>query len=419
MKSVSMVLFAGVVGCASFQPLSAADAVTYKEKVLWSFGNGTDGQYPAAGLLDANGTFYGTTAGGGVYGDGTVFALDPDTDAETVLYFFCIKGEFCLDGSFPGSNLISVKGNLYGTTEAGGNCQGGSGGGTVFSLDPATGKEKVHYSFCGTSGGFLPIAGLLDVEGTFYGTTDVGGAHDFGTAFAFNRKTRTETVLYSFCSLQKAPEQCLDGQNPAPALINVNGTLYGTTVAGGADYTGCDNAGCGTVYSLDPNTGAETILHSFTGSPDGRSPEAGLIEVNGILYGTTFWGGGTGCTIGNGCGTVFSLDLSTGTETVLYTFCSQTNCADGAEPAASLIAVNGTLYGTTQTGGAGKDGTVFSIDPTTGAETVLYSFCSQLNCADGANPGASLIAMNGKLYGTTAAGGAYRYGTVFELKQKR
>lgn len=417
MKAALMPLCAAIIACAGIQPVSAA--VTYKEKVLWSFGSGTDGQYPSASLTQLNGTFYGTTAGGGIYGDGTAFTLDPTTSTEKVLYTFCLKGEYCLDGSFPGSNLISVKGNLYGTTEAGGICQGGSGGGTVFSLDPATGKEKVHYSFCGASGGFLPVAGLLDVNGTFYGTTDVGGANDFGTAFAFDRKTGTQTLLYSFCSRQKAPEQCLDGQNPAPALINVNGTLYGTTVAGGADYMGCDNAGCGTVYALDPGTGTETVVYSFVGGTDGRAPEAGLIAANGTLYGTTNWGGGTGCYAGTGCGIVFSVDPGTGTETVLYTFCSQADCADGAEPAGSLIAANGILYGTTQAGGAGKGGTVFSIDPSTGTETVLYSFCRKQNCADGSYPSASLMEVHGKFYGTTETGGANGYGTVFELKQTR
>ena len=142
--------------------------------------------------------------------------------------------------------------------------------------------------------------------------------------------------------------------------------------------------------------------------------------MTGILYGTTYVGGGTGCG-GYGCGTVFSLDPSTGTETVLHSF---GNGTDGANPSASLIDVKGTLYGTTSTGGGTGChgygcGTVFSLDPSTGAETVLYSFCCRRNCTDGANPYASLTAVNGKFYGTTESGGAYGYGTVFVLKKKR
>jgi len=121
-----------------------------------------------------------------------------------------------------------------------------------------------------------------------------------------------------------------------------------------------------------------------------------------------------------GCGTVFSLDPTTGTETVLYSFCNQTICTDGLQPDGSLIDVKGRLYGTTQQGGSnancgyggeGGCGTVFVIDLGTRKETVLYSFCSQANCADGQFPLANLIAVNGALYGTTELGGPNCEGT--------
>src|SRR5262249_49176340 len=154
-------------------------------KVLWSFGGGTDGRYPASAVLNVNGTLYGTTRGGGVYDDGTAFALDPAAGTEKVLYAFCLKGEYCLDGMQPWGGLISLKGKLYGTTEVGGEaCLGEWGCGTVFSLDPVAGKEKVVYSFKGGSDGRTPIATLIDVNGTLYGTTDTGGPSDYGTAFA-------------------------------------------------------------------------------------------------------------------------------------------------------------------------------------------------------------------------------------------
>jgi uncharacterized repeat protein (TIGR03803 family) len=115
------------------------------------------------------------------------------------------------------------------------------------------------------------------------------------------------------------------------------------------------------VFSLDPSTGAETVLHSFGSGTDGQTPLAGLLAVDGKLYGTTWLGGDFGG------GTVFALDLETGAETLAYSFCSQANCADGGNPEASLIDVDGTLYGTTPTGGVGAHchsggcGTVFML----------------------------------------------------------
>jgi uncharacterized repeat protein (TIGR03803 family) len=185
--------------------------------------------------------------------------------------------------------------------------------------------------------------------------------------------------------------------------------LYGTTNAGGT--RGCIG-GCGTVLTINPSTGGEKVIYSFcsqSNCADGSQPNAGLVSAGDVLYGTSFSGGA------KGIGTVFSINPKTGAEKVLYSFCSQTNCTDGGRPEASLIDANGTLYGTTYYGGANGGGTVFSINPGTGAETVLYSFCSQTNCTDGSEPAASLIEVNGTLYGTTAQGGTYNKGTVYSI----
>jgi uncharacterized repeat protein (TIGR03803 family) len=169
------------------------------------------------------------------------------------------------------------------------------------------------------------------------------------------------------------------------------------------------------------------VLYSFCSLPncnDGASPYAGLIaDEQGALYGTTL-GGGTG--VGNsGQGVVFKLTppakgQTAWTETVLYIFCSLLNCSDGATPMAGLIADNsGALYGTTRLGGTGSDdGTVFKLIPpakghTAWTEIVLHSFTGS---PDGRNTVAGLIADNwGALYGTTVLGGASDYGTVFKL----
>jgi len=131
--------------------------------------------------------------------------------------------------------------------------------------------------------------------------------------------------------------------------------------------------------------------------------------------------GGSATECYENCGTVFSVDPTSGAEKVLHSFCSQANCAYGSNPLANLISVNGTLYGTTLAGGAGCGGgcgTAFSVDPTTGAENVIYAF--QDNGTDGTGPQGGLIDINGALYGTTVFGGTYRYyGTVFALKQRR
>ncbi|HLY05933.1 MAG TPA: choice-of-anchor tandem repeat GloVer-containing protein [Rhizomicrobium sp.] len=176
-------------------------------------------------------------------------------------------------------------------------------------------------------------------------------------------------VLYSFAGNAE------DGGYPIGDLVAVKGTLYGTTQTG---CTVCTDLGrCGTVFSLDPATGAGTVLHLFDVGADGDYPWAGLVAVKGMLYGTTAGGGPhSGCEsyqYYTGCGTVFALDPATGTETVVYASCGQESCKDGSHPYARLLDVKGTLYGTTLLGGHCKAdrkdgcGTVFSLDPATGA----------------------------------------------------
>ena len=367
--------------------------------VLYTFTGGADGGSPYAGVvLDGAGNLYGTTTAGGsgVFdcptGCGTVFKVDATGD-ETVLHSF---GETNTDGAFPfyGYLVRDGAGNLYGTTDYGGI----HGSGTIFRVSP-TGKE-VFFSFNGSDGGF-PFAGLVaDTSGNFYGTTYVRGTgclpYGCGTVFKINSKGK-ESILYSFTG---AP----DGDNPFAGLVRDSaGNLYGTTITGGTN-------GAGTVFKVD-TTGKETVLYSFCSNAcqDGEIPYSALIRDNaGNLYGTTLAGGMFGS------GTVFKLD-STGVETVLYNFCSQSGCTDGSQPYAGLVRdAAGDLYGTTYGGGANQAGTVFEVDKT-GKETVLYSFCSLPGCADGGLPYAGLARDNaGNLYGTTS-NFAEAYGTVFKI----
>jgi uncharacterized repeat protein (TIGR03803 family) len=187
--------------------------------------------------------------------------------------------------------------------------------GTVFKIDPTTGAEAVLHSFTGGSDGDRPVAGLIDVGGTLYGTTLDGGIANRGTVFMIDPTTGAKAVLHSFRGRDG------DGDRPAAGLIDVGGTLYGTTLVGGVH-------GGGTVFKIDPATGAEAVLHSFGGS-GGRFPQAGLIHFGGRLYGTTGNGGSHGCS--EGCGTVFKINPSTGAEKVLHSF---TGGSDGQYPLA-------------------------------------------------------------------------------------
>jgi uncharacterized repeat protein (TIGR03803 family) len=419
-RSVTLVLL--VFGAL----LCAASAQT--ESVLYSFcaqKNCTDGAIPGAGVVfDQKGNLYGTTYAGGAHdstvcdpyipGCGVVFELTPEGRV-IVLYSFCAQNN-CSDGAVPGGGLIfDQNGNMYGTTEGG----GAYGGGTVSKLTPK-GKETVLYSFCAQKNctdGARPDAGLVfDQKGNMYGTTYAGGAHNdchggagCGIVFKLTPKGRY-TVLYSFC----AQTNCADGYFPSGGLVfDQEGNLYGTTLNGGAhDW--------GTVFKLTPE-GKETVLHSFcshggSNCTDGALPDAGVIfDQKGNLYGTTY-SGGTSCHDGydNGCGVVFKLTPK-GKETVLYSFCAQSGCADGAFPAA----------GTTGGGGDYCDnnylgcGVVFELSPE-GKEKVLHTF----EGADGAVPGAGVVFdQKGNLYGTSVGGGAYNdcyednagCGVVFKL----
>jgi uncharacterized repeat protein (TIGR03803 family) len=209
----------------------------------------------------------------------------------------------------------------------------------------------------------------------------------------FSATAQSFSVAHSFSG-------ATDGANPLSGLVSWNGALYGTASAGGS--------GAGLVYKITADTGVQSVVYTFTGKADGATPESALVAVSGSLYGTTSSGGA------HSQGTVYSV-TSKGKETVLYSF---SGAADGAGPEASLVAdAAGNLYGTTFSGGANGKGTVFElVRPTSGSVwtlVVLHTFGSG---KDGANPVAGVsFDRAGNLYGTTSKGGAYTYGTVFQL----
>lgn len=382
-------------------------------QVLYSFSarraRRLGGASPHAPLIAINGTMYGTAYAGGTKcrprGCGTVYSISP-TGAKEVIYKFLGGSN---DGSAPTAGLIDVDGTFYGTTWYGGGsgCQSPYGCGIVYSVNPSGTETVLHKFTGGPYDGAYPDASLIDVNGTLYGTTSAGGnptcnTQGCGTVYSITT-SGSEKVLHAFGGGK-------DGYTPI-GLLDVNGTIYGTTFGGGS---GCKPNGCGTVYSIGTD-GSKKTLHVFGGGSDGQGPNAALIDVKGWLYGTT-GAGGTGC-LGFGCGTVFSVSLR-GKTKVLHQFAG--GYTDGSLPH-GLVYTNGMFYGTTQNGGSGCSnsynlcGIAYSIS-TAGQETILHAFTG---VPDGAYPRSTLIDLNGTLYGTTASGGergcSGGCGTVFAL----
>jgi uncharacterized repeat protein (TIGR03803 family) len=406
-----------------------------QETVLRTFTGGTDGRYPAAGvILDSSGNVYGTTQnGGGTSDGGVVYQLDPAGN-ETVIASFA----YTAGGSNPYGGVIrGPAGNFYGTTFYG----GASGLGVVYELD-LTGRETVLHTFTGGADGAGPYAGVIrDSVGNLYGTTSEGGASNDGTVYKVDT-AGNETVLHSFSGT--------DGRIPIGGVIlDSGGNLYGTTSRGGANDDGA-------AFKID-SAGNETVLYSFNYETVGGNPYAGLVlDSAGNLYGTLEDAVGIGggmvfkldpagnltvlylfdvgypnagvildssgnlygtattydcCNTPFGGGVVYQLDPA-GDETVLYSF---TGGTDGAEPYAGVIRDSaGNLYGTTYSGGANTYyGTVYEVD-TAGSETVLYSFTGG---TDGYNPYAGVIGdSSGNLFGTTYSGGTGGGGVVFKIQ---
>jgi uncharacterized repeat protein (TIGR03803 family) len=366
--------------------------------------DGTNGSSPtSAPVQGLDGNFYGTATGGGTDSNGTVFKMTTAGTLTTLLDFDTANG------ASPNGLVLATNGNLYGTT--GGNA---INDGTVFAIT-TTGKLTTLYTFCQQGGssctdGLSPAAPVVQAaNGDFYGTTFSGGDNQSGTVFEITPAGKL-TTLYSFCA-DGSP--CPDGDGPRAGLVQAtNGNLYGTTSNGGAD-------GGGTVFVIS-TAGKLITLYNFctlANCADGRLPYGGLVQgANGNLYGTTRAGGA------NGQGTVFELTLE-GKLATLYSFCSMTDCADGADPYGTLVlATDGNFYGTTTEFGisdcaaiSGLCGTVFKITPK-GKLTTLYSFCSKADCADGAYAYAGLVqGTDGTFYGTTIYGGTSNDGTVYSV----
>ena len=336
-------------------------------------------------------------------------AIAASAQSFTSLYSFPCTQSGCPDGNRPTGALVQgVDGNFYGTTVAGGTTNVG----TAFKITPSGTLTSLH-SFDKTDG-LYPFAGLLLAsDGNFYGTTATGGNLTLGNVFKMTPGGSVSQV-YSFCSAQGCPY----GSIPyAPLVQGLDGNFYGTTQMGGDGSCQGLGTGCGSVFKVT-SSGTITLLHAFSGAPEGSAPYAGLtLGADGNFYGTTQYGGSNNNCVENsglGCGTVFKITPG-GTLTTLYSFCSLPNCADGYGPQAALVqATDGNFYGTAHWGGLVGDGTVFRITPG-GSLTTMHNFSGYPH--DGANPIGGLIqATDGNLYGTTPSGGSnFTGGTVYRM----
>jgi uncharacterized repeat protein (TIGR03803 family) len=394
--------FAGLPASGS----SSADRVqknSRNEQVVYNFTGANDGGNAATALaLDKTGNVYGTTVIGGTYQCGTIFEAKPQSAppwTETVLYNFTCYG----DGKNPhGGVTLDAKGNLIGTTVAGGTgyCAG-DGCGVVFQY--ASGSEVVLHAFAGNHDGFGPGGQVtIDPSGNIYGTTPDGGTPGLGTVYGLTQsgKAWRERVLHAFTGRRDGSTGSLGA-----LLRDSSGNLYGVTETGGA-------LGNGTVFRVSPTHGAKaklTTLYAFKGTPDAGSPYGGLVaDASGNLYGTTYYGGA------NGLGSVFELAKKGNgfSERVLYSFKGGN---DGSSSTSTLVFGSaGTLYGTTSAGGSSCDcGTIFSFNTKSRKEKVLHAF-------GGSNDGMySYYGLtqeaNGKFVGTTVAGGSFGQGAIFEF----
>jgi uncharacterized repeat protein (TIGR03803 family) len=422
-----------VLFCATAIGVSAQQL---EETLIFNFAGlaSRSGDGPFSNLVfDQQGNLYGTTYRGGtgncidhnknIVGCGTVFELTQVSGVWTVTRQYNFRGG--QDGQKPyGPVTLDTAGNVYGTTETG----GGSGAcydegilvgcGTIFRLSPnASGgwkKTLIHALSGGASDGAFPLGGLtFDHAGNLFGTTAAAGSFQEGTVFAIRRANGA----WSFSTIYNFGSNANDGDYPTVAVIvDKQGNLYGNTTYGGDPA--CD---CGIVFKLTHTASGwnEAILYRFELVTDGAHPYAPLVldENTGKLLGTTSDGGNGKCFPNAGCGTIFALSRSSGgdwKETKLHQFTG--GSSDGSSANGLVLDSSGNIYGTTFGGGASDSGTVFKLSRADRTWTILHSFSG--GATDGALPSAAVTLDSlGNLYGTTAQGGTYGLGTVFEVIQ--
>lgn len=361
--------------------------------LLHAFTNSPDGARSVGGLLLSSNELYGTAEGGGAFGDGIVFRINPDGTGLTNLYSFSARNVLTNNDGFAPGGVLALSGNtLFGITVVGGT----GGNGTVFRINTdGTDFTNLH-SFTTmatningiyTNGdGAQPNGGVIVLGNTLYGTASLGGVSGDGIVFAMNTDGTGFTNLHNFVGS--------DGSMPDGSLVASSNILYGTTGSGG-----------GSIFSINTNgTGFKTLYGSITAT----GPVVYTVTGN-ILYGTAELGQYEGQ-----WGSVFTLNLTNSVVTTLHSFSGP----DGAEPYGVILAGN-TLYGTTVEGYNTNTGTIFSINTDGTGFTTLYAFSTTSGAkstnSDGASPLTQLVFSGNTLYGVAGYGGIDGLGTIYSL----
>jgi uncharacterized repeat protein (TIGR03803 family) len=442
---MTLLCAAALLALGAFSPAQAQspifDALYDFSATSGSDSNNLDGAFPESPLVLSGATLFGAAIDGGTAGNGTIFSINTNRSDFTNLYSFSAGSTNDLgyytnsDGATPFAGLVLSSNTLYGTTASGGTW----GSGTVFRINTDRSGFTNLYNFTATSGsplyangdGANPVAGLVLVDNTLYGTAQNGGNAGNGTVFQINTDGSNFMVVHTFSAGADNASDIYtnsDGAIPVAALI-----LSGNVLFGLAEYGG--NGGSGSVFSVNivnfdftnlysfSKTTYEPILGLYTNS-DGAYPVSGLVLSSNTLYGTAQKGGSAGT------GTVFGFDTNRLVFTNLFNFSEPiydttqgdyTN-TDGFYPVAPLTLSGSTLYGTAQDGGSADLGTVFSLHTNGSNFTTWYNFSlGQKNASNvytnsgGALPVAPLILSGNMLYGAAALGGSQGDGTVFAL----
>ena len=370
------------------------------------------------------------------------------------------------EGATPvGEPLLASNGSFYGMTAyrevvSAGGYAAGSGGATLFRYGAGgyTRLRELAVSTGITADGHpkntegvvdtrAPNAGLIQgLDGFLYGVTNRGGPNGTGVVFKISTDGATFQVVHSFAATDKdANGASIANSDGAPQFINAdglypqarllqasNGDLYGVTLAGGAN-------GTGVIFALAPDGANFRVLHHFDVSPPtitdtadpnygkpktnatGAYPSSGLVEANGLLYGTAY-------TMGpSGLGVVFSVTpdgLGAINVVRAFTGSDSTSATIGAYPSGQLLlASDGNLVGVTNAGGASSAGTLYKLSLDGATHSVLVEFGATdlikqfgpVSSNQGVTPGFGVIqAPDGSYYGITTSGGPYNQGTVFK-----
>ena len=339
-------------------------------------------------ILDPSGNVYGTTESGGQARAGTVFEITPQQKLVTKNQVLLLIGGSAVP-IFLVLSRVHLRKLLLGLI-------------VLFAVQAGAATEEILHGFSSQQHGAWPNDLVADSSGSLYGTTRNGGADNLGTVYKLSPKAGggwTQNVLHSFLG-------GADAAAPADPVLDGAGNIYGITQDGGSG--GC-NGGCSTIFEISPKANggwAESVLYTVPASV-GHATGALLPDGLGNLYGATEDGSG-GCS-------VFKLTPSTGanwTFTALYTFSGGTYTA---QVNALVLDDAGNLYGTVSNTKSASQGLAFELKPSPGGswtEQVLYTFSGG---STGGVPFGNLILQNGNLYGTTIQGGTC-CGVVFELK---